>query len=310
MATSKEAEELLEKQGGIRLGEVVIYPQPKPQARYVPHRNRPTNNESQPFSLHDRDGKSIYRSVHAKMPTLPVQPRHHHDFEQIRFIIDGVWNNDHKHYGAGMLGYFPEGVFYGPQVWSTPGRWIVMQFTGPSGTPMMDEKAFIDTANKLKEEEGVVFQDGTCVWPDGRKQDGAEVVMEKMTGKPMVYPPARYGGPVWYATNNIPWAPTDVEGVSVKRLGFFNERGPSIEMIQLSPGATLPGGQSDRRVTRYIYKGEAKYESVALPSDEESGVSNISFPPDTEYSSLSSETGATILSVETEIPVGKGPYLV
>src|SRR5262249_44960644 len=43
-------------------------------------------------------------------------PRHRHNFEQIRYQLEGVldYGRDGK-LVAGMVGYFPEAVYYGPQ---------------------------------------------------------------------------------------------------------------------------------------------------------------------------------------------------
>ena len=41
-------------------------------------------------------------------------PRHHHNFEQYRYVLDGELNyNRNGKLTKGMLGYFPEGVMYG-----------------------------------------------------------------------------------------------------------------------------------------------------------------------------------------------------
>ena len=63
-------------------------------------------------------------------------PRHHHNFEQIRFQLEGEadFARDGK-MTQGMVGYFPEGAFYGPQT-QAPGSapiTIVLQMGGASG---------------------------------------------------------------------------------------------------------------------------------------------------------------------------------
>ena len=62
-------------------------------------------------------------------------PRHRHNFEQYRFMIEG--ESDYGQDGplkAGMLGYYPEGVPYGPQVNKTGIHCAVLQFGGASGS--------------------------------------------------------------------------------------------------------------------------------------------------------------------------------
>src|SRR3981081_2887533 len=61
-------------------------------------------------------------------------PRHRHNFDQYRFMLSG--ESDYGQDGplkAGMLGYYPEGVPYGPQVNKTPIVCAVLQFGGASG---------------------------------------------------------------------------------------------------------------------------------------------------------------------------------
>src|SRR5580704_6689941 len=64
-------------------------------------------------------------------------PRHRHNFEQIRFQLDGEL--DFARDGrmkTGMVGYFPEGMFYGPQSQDPEGTpiTIVLQMGGASGS--------------------------------------------------------------------------------------------------------------------------------------------------------------------------------
>src|SRR5262249_28048209 len=62
-------------------------------------------------------------------------PRHRHNFDQYRFMLEG--ESDYGQDGplkAGMLGYYPEGVHYGPQVNKTPITNVVLQFGGASGS--------------------------------------------------------------------------------------------------------------------------------------------------------------------------------
>ena len=63
-------------------------------------------------------------------------PRHRHNFEQIRVQLDGEAYFDRDGtMTPGTVGYFPEGVFYGPQS-QKPGMistTAVLQFGGASG---------------------------------------------------------------------------------------------------------------------------------------------------------------------------------
>ncbi len=64
-------------------------------------------------------------------------PRHHHNFEQVRFQLEGELDfaRDGK-MKTGMVGYFPEGAFYGPQTQDpdTTPMTVVLQCGGASGS--------------------------------------------------------------------------------------------------------------------------------------------------------------------------------
>ena len=71
---------------------------------------------------------------------------------------------------------------------------------------------------------GATFEGGLCIWPDGRKEDGADALHDFIDGEKMVYPPARYAEQVWINTENYSWEPSGLlPGVPVKRLAFFND---------------------------------------------------------------------------------------
>ncbi len=246
------------------------------------------------FSVHDVEGGVTYHSSCTEHAPGPGSPRHHHTFEQIRFVLGGEVIYGQKRFGAGWLGYFPEGVYYGPQQQVKEGIGFVMQFPGPSGYPF-HSRFQTRQGTELARQAGAKFEDGIAIWPDGRKQDAHEAVMEALYGKKAEYPPARYSEQIWINTSNFSWQPSDVPGVSVRRLGFFGERGPAMQMIRLEPGTSLPAGRTGAFMIRYVFEGEAEYAGESCPA-----VSNLYYPPSTPYQALSSVNGATVLSIELQ----------
>ena len=85
-------------------------------------------------------------------------PRHRHNFDQYRFMIEG--ESDYGQDGplkAGMLGYYPEGVPYGPQVNKTEIFCAVLQFGGASGSGYLlprDVKAGHGGAEEIRRVQG------------------------------------------------------------------------------------------------------------------------------------------------------------
>lgn len=80
-------------------------------------------------------------------------PRHRHNFEQIRFVLDGElsFGRDGT-LSAGMVGYFPEGVAYGPQTQSEGAdvATIVLQFGGASGSGYLSREEVHAGTEELK----------------------------------------------------------------------------------------------------------------------------------------------------------------
>ena len=88
-------------------------------------------------------------------------PRHRHNFEQIRYQLEGVldYGRDGK-LTAGMVGYFPEAVYYGPQSQdpNIPCKTIVLQFGGASGSGYLSQ-AEVQAGMQALKREGE-FKDG------------------------------------------------------------------------------------------------------------------------------------------------------
>ena len=91
-------------------------------------------------------------------------PRHRHNFEQIRVQLDGALSYDRDGVmSAGIVGYFPEGVFYGPQSQKPEdvATAAVLQFGGASGSGYLSNKetrAAMEELNKLGEFKDGVFR--------------------------------------------------------------------------------------------------------------------------------------------------------
>src|SRR6266496_4454653 len=213
-----------------------VFRQPGPGGS---HRPGDSHMSRRDFSIHDVEAGVTYHASCSVSTPGPGSPRHHHSFEQIRFVLSGEHEYGGKRFGAGWLGYFPEGVYYGPQAQLTDSSGFVMQFPGPSGFPF-HSRLDTERGRILVRDAGGKFEDGICVWPDGRKQDAHEALMEAIYGKDAAYPPPAFSEQVWMNANHFPWTPSDLPGVSVKRLAYYHERGPAIQMIRLEPGASPP----------------------------------------------------------------------
>jgi hypothetical protein len=101
-----------------------------------------------------------YRLALSRAETDWLTPRHRHNFDQIRFPIEGEFHYaDDKVLKAGCVAYFPEGVYYGPQTRKQGLYMLVLQFGGASGSGFLGEKQHLQGYEALnqkgKTEKGI-----------------------------------------------------------------------------------------------------------------------------------------------------------
>ena len=166
-------------------------------------------------------------------------PRHRHNFDQVRFCLEGVMNYaPGKNLERGAVGYFPEGTFYGPQQDSALSVTLVLQIGGASGYGFMSYDQLNAGYQQLCDYGN--FQRGvfTRTTADGRtvRKDGYEAVWEHVMRREVRYPPPRFDEPVVMFPDNFNWIGLG-GGIEVKRLGAFGERGLELSFIRAPRGA-------------------------------------------------------------------------
>ncbi len=201
--------------------------------------------------LEGREGApDNYQLLIANTDTSFQSPRHRHNFDQLRYSLEGATNfGPKRNLDEGDLAYFPEGTYYGPQVQQEVGHTslaMVVQFGGPCGNGYMSRQQMQDGFTKLSavgKFEAGVFKRATPA-PDGRiNQDAYEAIWEHQNGRPVSYSKPRFLDPVHFREQNFDWQPAASEpGVATKHIGSFTEKGIHIVFLQLQPGAshTLP----------------------------------------------------------------------
>jgi hypothetical protein len=172
-------------------------------------------------------------------------PRHRHNFEQIRYQLEGVldYGRDGK-LVAGMVGYFPEAVYYGPQS-QDPDiacKTIVLQFGGASGSGYLSQ-AEVQAGMQALRQEGE-FKDGVFrrrADVEGKRNlDGYQAIWEHVNARPMVYPKPRYPQPIFMDPSTYDWVPVEgAPGVYEKLLGVFTERRSEAGFVRLDSGASF-----------------------------------------------------------------------
>ena len=175
-------------------------------------------------------------------------PRHRHNFEQIRYQLEGVldYGRDGK-LVQGMVGYFPEGVYYGPQSQdpSINCKTIVLQFGGASGSGYLSQAEVKAGMEELKSEGE--FKDGVFrrrADVEGKRNlDGYQAIWEHVNDRPMIYPKARYPQPIFMDPATYDWVPVEgAPGVSEKLLGVFTERRSEVGQVWIEAGASYTAG--------------------------------------------------------------------
>ncbi|HEY7990573.1 MAG TPA: hypothetical protein VID77_04205 [Stellaceae bacterium] len=165
-------------------------------------------------------------------------PRHRHNFEQIRFQVEGALDfaRDGK-LEEGMVGYFPEGVAYGPQTQDAGAdvATIVLQCGGASGSGYLSQdevRAGVAALRAEGEFKDGVFRRRPDV-PGKRNVDGYQAIWEHVNGRPMKYPQARYSRPFMMNPEHYSWVPMEQSpGVLEKFLGTFTERRSSASFLK------------------------------------------------------------------------------
>ncbi len=184
-------------------------------------------------------------------------PRHRHPWDQIRFCLEGsVPIGVRKSVDEGEIGYFPEGVHYGPQ--DGDDRLVaILQFGGASGQGILSADQ-VNRGYDLLAGEGT-FDGGVFRRSSGkgkRNQDGYEAIWQKVTGEKMINPPPRYKEPVVMNPANFAWRPvTGAPGVEQRDMGSFSERGTRIGFFRLAKGARRKLPTENHLRLLYVVKG-------------------------------------------------------
>jgi len=168
-------------------------------------------------------------------------PRHRHAWDQVRLCLEGsVPLGRELRIDAGEIGYFPEGVHYGPQEGGPDRIVLLLQLGGASGLGYLSPEQLRRGREALLKEG--VFEQGVFRRTTGqgkRNEDGYEAIWRCVTGRPLNYPKAQYKTPIVLRPDGFAWRATAAPGVRQKNLGTFPERGLSLALMALDAGASV-----------------------------------------------------------------------
>jgi hypothetical protein len=228
-------------------------------------------------------------------------PRHRHTFDQYRYALTGKRMIEGGFLEPGECGFYPEGVYYGPQMQEEPTIGLGLQFQGLSGLPYMTHED-LRNARKALSAEGATFKDGiyTRILPDGRKinKDGHAACVEYLTGERMKFPEGRYEKPIVMKPQGHPWiGDRRDEGVSHKRLGTFG--GSGSRLTRMEPGARIPARTLEDAEIRYLIEGSITYGGKTWQGGKTQDEGTYMFiQAGAEVGEITSSNGATFFVIE------------
>src|SRR5579884_1723021 len=207
-------------------------------------KDHPTGNIAfHHFLKGDPEARDNFMYVLARQDADFFMPRHRHNFDQIRLPICGDMNlGDGFVLSEGQVGYFGEGMPYGPQSdplgESRPGErlQLVLQFGGASGYGFMSIEQRRQAWKAL--EQFGQFEGPNYRHQDGHVEWGLNAIWRHVFGEVLKYPRPRYREPVIVDPRSFNWLPlAGARGVDHKYLGAFSERAVWVEYIRVRPGA-------------------------------------------------------------------------
>jgi len=223
-------------------------------------------------------------------------PRHRHNFDQIRYTLDGVQSTGHGDLGPGEIGYFPEGAYYGPQAQKGECATLVLQFQGASGRHLLSNEEMNATYQKMRE-AGAVFENGVYKGKtaEGKRKnkDSYVAIWEEHEGKRLTFPAARYRTPVMMLSDSYAWIrDRDRPGIETKHLGTFTEMRTGVGFFRLLPGASLDAARQRDAEIRYCIDGAFSYGGKEWGRE-----TYMYLPPESTPEVLSTREGATFFSI-------------
>jgi hypothetical protein len=187
-------------------------------------------------------------------------PTHRHNFDQVRFCVQGSANiAPGKTLNQGDVGFFPEGTPYGPQHdLDAPRHTLVLQGGGASGLGYMSAAQLRRGHDEL--EKLGSFGGGRFHFHDRpESRDSYEAIWEHVFGRPIVYPPQRYDEPILIRTASFAWIREGADGaVSRKLLGSFTERATRLDMLRIGRGGHTALGEPHAMVLAFVVTGHGR----------------------------------------------------
>lgn len=235
---------------------------PKADGWVVASEHRTPGISIKPLAQRGGEGRSFEFNIVQFGGDDFYSPRHRHNFDQIRIGLTGETSYGEKQLiRPRMIGYFPEGTWYGPLEVNQPSVQAILQFDGASRCGYVSYD-LLDKATEELRKEGT-FSGGFYEPHNGSKIDGYQASWERATGRSMVYPERRFLSPIYMNIDAFAWV--GEEG-SVRRrtLGEFGERRTKISMLEVPEGERVEVGLPDQTVITFVLTGAVSHNGESL----------------------------------------------
>jgi len=195
-----------------------------------------------------------------------VAPRHRHNFDQVRIVLDGAFGFDRDMVQeAGMLGYFTEGTYY-TQKSVGQSTTLLLQSGGASGAGYMSDTQLRTAVDNLKSKGE--FNNGIFTWHDskGKKhnKDGYEAAWELVRAQKINYSQPLFEQPILWRGNRFAWEPANHKGVEIRRFAEFTNKQLCLAQIRIKAGAKCSISSDERETLLYCIDGKARIGSENL----------------------------------------------
>ncbi len=179
-------------------------------------------------------------------------PRHRHAWDQVRLCLHGsIPIGKNSRLNEGEVGYFPEGVPYGPQEGGPDRLTLVLQVGGASGQGYLSARQMREARAELARDG--VFEGGVFKRTSGGGRtnlDAYEAIWRHVTGAPIDYPRPRAKSPILLDPEAFAWRDDAAfAGVRRKSLGRFSDVGPELQFVSVpADGLWRLEASADRRL--------------------------------------------------------------
>ena len=195
-------------------------------------------------------------------------PRHAHNFEQVRIMLEGAFDFGDQDQEQGSVGYFCEGT---PYTQTARGRSItlLLQCEGASRARYLGVGELRRAVREMTDAGGR-FENGLYDGPNGRggrmKRDGALAVYEFVTGERPTIPPQKFDRPVIMRPDRFRYFPHPTfSGVEEKKLGAFGERALAISYLRISQAAAYAhDSKAAGDALFYVLHGGGRFGGAAV----------------------------------------------